>query len=94
MRFVFLPSAEAGLDWYRHYYGHVFPEGKKAAREQYFKMKRVLRAAPLVGKPIGETDAREYPMPRTSFTIVYRVKEDIIEVQLVLDQRAERPDMS
>ena len=91
MKFTYLPSAQTGLDWFRLYYGQIFPEGRKNARDHYFKMKRALRAAPMLGKPIGENGDREYTIPRTPFSVIYRIRDNTIEVRLVIDQRAERP---
>jgi len=94
MEIVYLPSAVAGLDWFRRYYAQVFPEGEKRAIVQYEKMKKILLAAPFAGHPIGEGDAREYVMPRTPFSVIYRVRGEQIQVLLILDNRADRSPMT
>ena len=45
----------------------------------------------MLGKPIGENGDREYTIPRTPFSVIYRIRDNTIEVRLVIDQRAERP---
>ncbi len=91
MEIVYLPSAVAGLDWFRRYYAQVFLEGEKRAIAQYEKMKIVLQSAPFAGRPTGQADVREYVMPRTPFSVIYRVRGEQIQILLVIDQRAERP---
>lgn len=54
-------------------------------------MKKVLLAAPFAGHPVGDNDSREYVMPRTPFSVVYRVRGEQIQILLILDHRAERP---
>lgn len=54
-------------------------------------MKEVLLAAPFAGRPIGDNDSREYMMPRTPFSVVYRMRGEQIQILLILDHRAERP---
>jgi plasmid stabilization system protein ParE len=91
MEIVYLPSAAAGLSWFRRYYTQVFPEGEKRAIAQYEKMKKVLLAAPYAGHPVGEHDSREYVVPRTPFSVIYRVRGEQIQILLILDHRAARP---
>lgn len=90
MEIIYLPSAVAGLDWFRRYYAQVFPEGEKRAIDQYEKMKKVLLAAPFAGHPIGQGDSREYVIPRTPFSVIYRVRGVQIQILLILDHRADR----
>ncbi len=94
MEIVYLPSAVAGLDWFRRYYARVFPEGEKRAIAQYEKMKQVLLAAPFAGRATGEGDVREYVMPRTPFSVIYRVRGEQIQILLIVDHRADRPTTS
>lgn len=91
MEIVYLPSAVAGLDWFRRYYAQVFPEGAKRAITQYEKMKQVLLAASFAGRSTGEGDSREYVMPRTPFSVIYRVRGEQIQILLIVDHRADRP---
>ena len=92
MKFTYLPTAQAGLERFRHYYGHIFFGGMKHAREHYFRMKRILRASPQAGRPVGEKGNRIYAMPRTPFSVIYRIREDHIEVLCVRDRRADNAE--
>ena len=91
MQLVFAPSTHADLLWMRRYYARVFPDGAKRAAEQYFRVLGVLRENPLIGHPVEEMPGvREFPVPRTSFSFIYRVVGDQIEVLRVWDQRGDR----
>ncbi|MEK9154217.1 MAG: type II toxin-antitoxin system RelE/ParE family toxin [Patescibacteria group bacterium] len=94
MEIVYLPSAAEGLAWFRSYYTEVFSEGEKRATVQYEKTKKILLATPRVGHPIGERDSREYVIPKTPFSLVYRIRGEQIQIMLVLDQRANHPPIA
>ena len=94
MQIAYLASAKPGLKWFRRYYTRIFPEGEKTAVEQFNRMQRVLASAPMIGKPFEDSGSREYVIPRIPFTVIYRISGETIEVQLLLDQRAERADRS
>lgn len=71
------------------YYTRVFPEGAKHAAKQYFRVLNVLRENPLIGHPVeGITGAREFVIPRTPFSFIYRIADDQIEMLRVWDQRS------
>ncbi len=75
----------------RAYYAHVFPDGAKRAAEQYERMCSILRVHPLIGRAVEDmADVRELSIPRTPFSIIYRVGEDQIEVLRIWDQRGDR----
>ena len=91
MNLVFLPSTRTDLLWMRTYYARVFPGGAKRATEQYHRASRVVRGNPLVGHPVeGMAGVREFPIPRTPFSFIYRVADNRIEVLRVWDQRGDR----
>ena len=91
MKLVFLPSTRSDLLWMRIYYAHVFPNGAKRAAEQYVRASGVIRNNPLAGRSIEEMEGvREFSIPRTPFSFVYRVIDDRIEVLRVWDQRGDR----
>ena len=72
-------------------YAHIFPNGAKRAADQYRRTCGIVRANPLVGRPVEETEGvREFSMPRTPFSFIYRIVEDRIEVLRVWDQRGDR----
>jgi hypothetical protein len=43
-----------------------------------------------LGYPIAEDGTREYSIPRTPFSIVYRVIDNRVEIMRIWDQRANR----
>ena len=88
MNIVFLPSTRKGLRWFRQYYMSVFAEGKMNADKQFLAMKRVLVTTPDAGRPIVGTDCRISGVPRTPFSVIYRLVDDRVEVMYVYDQRA------
>ena len=91
MKLVFLPSTRSDLLWMRTYYAHIFQDGAKRAVDQYRRTCGIIRENPLVGRPVEEMeDVREFSMPRTPFSFIYRVVDDRIEVLRVWDQRGDR----
>jgi hypothetical protein len=90
MEIVFLPSSVAGLEWFRFYYSQVFPAGARNAIARYEKMKMALTATPQAGYPVGESDSREYVIPKTPFSVVYRVRGQQIQILLLIDNRSDR----
>ena len=76
----------------RTYYAHIFQDGAKRAADQYRRnLCGVIRENPLAGRPVEEMEGvREFSMPRTPFSFIYRVVDDRIEVLRVWDQRGDR----
>ena len=73
------------------YYARIFPEGAKRMAERYLRALDVLQENPLIGHPvIGMRSVREFAIPRTPFSFIYRVAENRIEVLRVWDQRGNR----
>jgi plasmid stabilization system protein ParE len=93
MRIVYLKSALAGLRWYRRYYKNVFAEGAVRANAQFVASQQSLQDNPLIGHKIGDGRLREYPIARTPFVLVYRLRGDEIQIVRIRDGRA-NPDES
>lgn len=75
----------------RTYYAHIFPDGAKRAADQYRRTCGIISENPLVGHPVEEIEGvREFSIPRTPFSFIYRIVEDRIEVLRVWDQRGAR----
>jgi plasmid stabilization system protein ParE len=93
MRIVYLRSCVRDFKWIRHYYSSVFSEGERNASGQFKKIQSVLAANPFIGATVGFGDeVREFHVPRTPFSYLYRIKPDRIEILRILDNRAKRPD--
>ena len=91
MKLVFLPSTRSDLLRMRTYYAHIFQDGAKRAADQYRRTCGIIRENPFVGRPVEEMeDVREFSIPRTPFSFIYRVVDDRIEVLRVWDQRGDR----
>ncbi|PXW67353.1 ParE-like toxin of type II ParDE toxin-antitoxin system [Loktanella sp. PT4BL] len=88
MKVVFLESTVQDLKWFRHYYRAVFSEGADKAGVHFKAAIATLEANPFAGRR-GEpqTEIRELSIPRTPFTIVYRVTPLQIEVLRLWDTR-------
>lgn len=88
MKVVFLESTTRDIQWFRYYYQSVFPEGNAKARTQLRAIQALLAANPYAGHP-SETrkTVRELSIPRTPFTLIYRVTETQIEILRLWDNR-------
>jgi len=88
MKIVFLESSARDIQWFRYYYQSVFPEGSAKARARLRAIQATLAANPQVGHPSDARDTvRELPVPRTPFTIIYRVTPTRIEILRLWDTR-------
>lgn len=85
MKLVYLSTAFPDIMWMRRYYRDVFPQGAKKAREQLVAVERLIMNNPDIGKPFHE--GRQFPITRTPFAIIYRLRGDTIEVVRVWDSR-------
>lgn len=91
MKRVFLPSTRSDLVWMRIYYTHIFPDGARRAADQYARAAGILRDNPMVGQSMEDmTNVREFSIPRTPFSLIYRIIDDRIEVLRIWDQRGDR----
>jgi hypothetical protein len=88
MKIVFLASTVQDLQWFRHYYRNVFPDGGGKAGAHFKAALSTLAANPYAGKPCEPwQDVRELSIPRTPFTLIYRVAQTQIEVLRLWDVR-------
>ncbi|KIC39813.1 hypothetical protein RA27_17325 [Ruegeria sp. ANG-R] len=88
MKIVFLEDATRDIQWFRYYYTSVFPEGSERARAQLKAIQLTLAANPYAGHPSDtRQDVREISVPRTPFTLIYRVMPTQIEILRLWDTR-------
>jgi plasmid stabilization system protein ParE len=91
LKIVYSEAALNDMGWFRRYYSSVFPEGKGKARDSLLRTEALIAENPFAGHPATQGfEAREFPVLRTPFSLLYRVKGDRIEILRVLDLRAER----
>jgi len=88
---VYLRSAVADLAWMASYYSKAFPEGAPAARSRHRAAERLIAGNPEIGHSTGVGDSREFPIPRTPFSIIFRLGFERIEILRVWDNWAD-PD--
>lgn len=89
MKIVYLASTKADIEWMRRYYSSIFPAGAKRAREHFRACEKMLELNPLAGQQSDIAGARELVVPRTPFSLVYRVAAERVEVLRVWDGRGE-----
>lgn len=88
MKIVFLESTIRDIQWFRFYYQSVFPEGAAKARARLKSIQMALAANPYVGHPSNiRPGLRELSVPRTPFTLIYRVTPSRIEILRLWDNR-------
>ena len=89
MKLIYLDSTKPDFAWFRVYYGSVFPEGAAQAAARYVRAIDILQRSPYIGRPIGQDGLRKLSIPKTPFSVFYRLTEDHIEIVRVWDQRAD-----
>ena len=88
MNLVFLNSATFDLDWIQEYYGNVFPDGAQLAEQKFASAFDLVLEYPNSGYLQSEfKNLRVYKVPKTPFSIVYRVSENAIEILRIIDSR-------
>jgi plasmid stabilization system protein ParE len=93
MKIVFLPTTAADFDWITDYYLSVFPEGGPRAYRRLDRALSNLSDNPRMGKPIARTEYRQYSVPRTPFSLIYRIGDEAIEILHIWDQRSNPLDL-
>lgn len=88
---VYLGSALPDIVWMRHYYSVIFPQGRRRALAQIEVVEQLILANPGIGKAFG--NAREFPIMRTPFSMIYRHKSGVIEIVRIWDQRRDPADL-
>jgi plasmid stabilization system protein ParE len=91
MKVIYLRSALPDLVWMRRYYSRVFPQGAKQAQYQLNATKRLISEHPEIGHLAIVEGLLEFPVLKTPFTIVYRIRPSRIEILRIRDQR-QSPD--
>lgn len=90
MQIKFLPTTTADLRWFKRYYVDVFPAGRPKANQQYRALLRLLKTDPRIGHPDDDQPGvYEYAIPGIPFTVLYRIKNEAVEIMRLYDQRSE-----
>lgn len=94
MKVIYLRTALSDLAWFRVYYERIFPEGEKRALLQRRAVERLLRENPFAGHVVQEATAtRAFPISRTPFILIYRAKDDRVEVLRLWDNRRDPAEL-
>lgn len=93
MRIVFLPTTAPDFEWITEYYLSVLPEGGPNAYRRLDRALSNLSDNPRLGKAIAGSGYRQYSVPRTPFSLIYRIGDDAIEIWHVWDQRSNPLDL-
>lgn len=93
MKIVFLPTTAPDFEWITDYYLSVFPEGGPKAYRNLERALSNLSDNPHLGKIIARTVYRQYSVPRTPFSLIYRIGEDATEILHIRDQRSNPLDL-
>lgn len=88
MDLIFLDSTGPDLDWFRSYYGSIFPEGSIKASAAFVAAVDRLMANPYIGRPMLREGFRKLLISKTPFSIVYQVSATRIDVVRIWDERA------
>lgn len=87
MKIVFLRSSVEDLSWFRNYYSSIFPEGEIKAQQHFLNVCQLLEANPYMGRRGEVPGIREMHIPKTPFTLIYRVSRHHLEVLRLWDER-------
>ena len=90
MELVYLKSARDDLIWMRHYYEAIFPEGRVKAQNQFRSVEKLLLANPFIGHETHREDVREFSIPNTPFSFIYRATNTQLQILRVWDERGDR----
>jgi plasmid stabilization system protein ParE len=92
MKIVFDEEAQMDVAWWRFYYRSAFPEGARNARRLLAACKKNLKSNPSLGRPVEGLDLRKLVIPNTPFSLMYRIKGEVIEVVRLYDMRQRGSD--
>ena len=90
MQIKFLAESKADLRWFKQYYSRVFLAGRTKADQQYRSLLILLKSQPRAGHQDNNyPGVFEYNLPGIPFTVLYRIKDEAIEIMRLYDQRGE-----
>ena len=90
MRIVYLESTSDDLVWLRRYYEQVFPAGLGKAQKQFHTTETLLSGNPYIGHRSYRKGVREFSIPNTPFSYIYRIKNNQIENLRIWDERQDQ----
>lgn len=89
---VFTTTALRDLGWFTKYYEDVFPAGRRNGERQFSATISLLLENPAAGRQSDARKAREFPIGKTPFMIVYKTTKTELQVLRIWDARSKRPE--
>jgi plasmid stabilization system protein ParE len=89
MKLVFREHAKRDLRWFSAYYSKRFPEGRMNAERSFRAAIELVLANPFVGTVMEGKPARQFPVLRMPFMLIYSIEGDSIDIIRVWDARAD-----
>ena len=89
MKLIFREHAKRDLRWFASYYSRTFPEGRKNAERSLTLAIELLLTNPYAGNVVEGKPARQFPVLRTPFVLIYSKEGDSIHILRVWDARAD-----
>jgi plasmid stabilization system protein ParE len=87
MKVVLSEQAKRDMRWWRTYYRQSFPAGNANAGAHLAKAVELLAENGSLGSVVEGYNLRRYQIHRTPFALIYRVKDDEIEIARIWDGR-------
>ncbi len=87
MKVVLSEQAKKDMRWWRSYYRQAFPAGKAKASLHLSKAVELLADNPYLGSEMEGYRLRKYQIHRSPFALIYRVRDEEIEIARVWDGR-------
>jgi toxin ParE1/3/4 len=92
MRVRWTPRARDGFRRQTRYIARDSPEAARRVAARVRDAVHSLAAHPLQGHPGRVVDTRELVVPRTPFTVAYRVREQVVEVVGIVHHAQQWPE--
>ena len=88
MKIIYLKSSIDDIEWMKFYYSNIFLAGKKEAIKHLKRAELMIINFPEIGRLYDEKLwVRELVISKTSFSFLYRINGDNIEILRLWDQR-------
>ncbi len=83
-----LPRAGGDLRWVKSYYDMGNQGGGAKALFRMHDVFLLLSERPQIGPLAGQAPRRWFSVPGMPFTVVYQLRQDVLEIVRILDQRS------
>jgi plasmid stabilization system protein ParE len=87
MKVLLSEQAKRDMKWWRTYYRQTFPVGGPKAATHMAKAVELLAEHSHLGSEVEGYNLRRFQIHKTPFALIYRVKDEVIEIARVWDGR-------